>query len=171
MFSFKCGSCGETHEGMPSFGASAPWSYYDIPEAERAARCDLGSHDCVIDGRWFFVRACLEIPVLGHDEPFTWGVWVSLSEPNFLEWLKSFDQDRRSHLGPYFGWLNAWLSPYPETVNLKTMVHLRDGGIRPYIALGPTDHPLAVEQREGITVERVAELYALMAHPGDGQRR
>ena len=73
----------------------------------------------------------------------------------------------RDHVGPFFGWLNAWLKPYPDTVSLKTMVHIRDSGIRPYIELQPTDHPLAVEQRNGITVERVAELYALMMHPVD----
>lgn len=36
MFSFKCASCGEVHEGMPSFGAHAPLSYYDVPQGERA---------------------------------------------------------------------------------------------------------------------------------------
>lgn len=65
---------------------------------------------------------------------------------------------------PFFGWLNTALSPYPDTASLKTQVHLRDGFIRPFIELEPTDHPLAVEQREGITVERVAELYALVVH-------
>jgi hypothetical protein len=49
-------------------------------------------------------------------------------------------------------------------VGLKTMVHLRDNGIRPYIELEPTVHPLAIEQRAGITVERVAEIYSLMMH-------
>lgn len=63
-----------------------------------------------------------------------------------------------------FGWLNAWLKPYPDTINLKTRVHFRDDGIRPYIELEPTDHPLAVEQREGVSVDRVAEIYALMVH-------
>lgn len=45
-----------------------------------------------------------------------------------------------------------------ETVSLKTMVHPRADGIRPYIELEPTDHPLAVEFREGITMERVQEI-------------
>ncbi|MQA38848.1 DUF2199 domain-containing protein [Rugamonas aquatica] len=167
MFSFKCASCGEVHEGMPSFDAHAPLSYYEVPEGEREERCDLGSDDCVVDGEFFFVRGCIEIPVLGETEPFSWGVWVSLSEANFSAWIKCYDLDNRSHVGPFFGWLNAWLKPYPDTVSLKTMVHIRDNGIRPYIELQPTDHPLAVEQRNGITVERVAELYALMMHPVD----
>ena len=53
---------------------------------------------------------------------------------------------------------------YPSTENLKTRVHLRDDGVRPYIELEPTDHPLAVEQRNGITVDRVAEILAYYEH-------
>jgi hypothetical protein len=121
----------------------------------------------VVDEEFFFVRGCIEIPVIGETEPFSWGVWVSLSEANFSEWVKCYDLDERSHVGPFFGWLNAWLKPYPDTINLKTMVHIRDNGIRPYIELQPTDHPLAIEQRNGITVERVAELYSLMMHSTD----
>lgn len=163
-FSFKCSTCSETHHGMPSFGAHAPLSYYEVPEQERASRCDLSSDACVIDGKTFFVRGCLDIPVHGQPEPFSWGVWVSLSEANFLQWVALFDKKERAQMAPYFGWLNAWLSPYPDTMNLKTMVHLRDDGSRPYIELEPTDHPLAVEQRDGISVERVAEIYSLMMH-------
>jgi hypothetical protein len=167
MFSFKCTRCKETHEGMPSFGALAPLSYYEIPEDERGTRCTLRSDDCVIDEKWFFVRGCLEIPVLGEAEPFVWGVWGSLSKANFVEWSNYFGEARRSHTGPYFGWLNAHIGLYPDTRNLKTAVHIRDDGVRPYIELEPTDHPLAIEQREGITVQRVAELYSLMMHPFD----
>ena len=36
--------------------------------------------------------------------------------------------------------------------------------MRPFIELEPTDHPLAVEQREGIPARRVAEFYALVVH-------
>lgn len=163
-FKFVCVSCKEVHEGMPSFGAAAPLSYYEVPEAERERRCHLGSDDCVIDEQYFFVRGCLEIPVIGEEEPFSWGVWVSLSKASYLDWIKHFDVAKRSHCGPYFGWLNAWLEPYPDTINLKTHVHLRDDGIRPFIELEPTEHPLAIEQRNGITRERVAEIYARMVH-------
>jgi hypothetical protein len=53
---------------------------------------------------------------------------------------------------------------YPSTENLKKRSHLRDDGIRPYIELEPTNHPLAVEQRNGIPVGRVAEIYAYCVH-------
>lgn len=166
-FRFHCAACGNFHEGMPSFGTDAPLNYYSVPAAERGQRCVLGTDHCVIDGEDFFVRGCIELPVHGEADPFTWGVWVSLSQRSFKVWSECFDQDVRSHIGPFFGWLNAWLKPYPDTMNIKTRVHLRDNGIRPFIELEPTDHPLAIEQRDGITVERVAELYAALVHDSD----
>lgn len=162
-FEFKCASCGEIHRGMPSLDTASPASYQDIPEAERAKRCSIGTDDCIIDDKWFFVRGCLAIPVHGENDAFVWGIWVSLSESNFEKWRACFHQEKRSHIGPLFGWLNARL-PYPDTFNLKAKVHLRDNLLRPLIELEPTDHPLAVEQRDGITVTRVAELYAQAVH-------
>ena len=163
-FEFRCSTCGEIHKGMPGYSSDAPLTYYSIPVAERASRCLLESETCVIDGNVFLVRGCIEIPVRDEPEALVWGVWASLSEPSFRAWSETYQQDRRSHVGPFFGWLNAWLKPYPDTVGLKTRVHLRDHGQRPWIELEPTDHPLAVEQRNGISIERVAEIYSIMQH-------
>jgi hypothetical protein len=163
-FEFTCAICGQVHRGMPSFGADAPLSYYDVPLQERERRCRLGTDDCVIDDQWFFVCGCIDIPVHGEKEQFTWSVWVSLSEKSFTTWSACFDAKHQTHIGPFFGWLNTWLKPYPDTANLKTRVHLRDDGIRPYIELEPTMHPLAIEQREGISRARLAEIYALAIH-------
>lgn len=166
-FEFYCKGCGKVHQGMPAFDAEAPLSYYAVPKDEREACCQLDSDACIIDGSLYFVRGCLEIPVLGEAEPFSWSVWVSLSEQSFRQWRACYESEKRSHIGPFFGWLDAALMPYPDTMDLKTRVHLRDGSIRPFIELEPTDHPLAVEQREGINIERVGELYAAMMHGVD----
>jgi hypothetical protein len=66
-------------------------------------------------------------------------------------------EGREQELEPMFGWLSTSIPCYPETINLKTMVHTRSVGVRPYIELEPTEHqhPLAIEQREGIAIERV----------------
>ena len=154
---------------MPTFGAEAPLYYYSIPAGERDRRCSIASDICVIDNEFFFVRGCLDIPVIGEEEQFSWGVWVSLSRANFDKFIEHFDHSRRSHIGPFFGWLSAALPLYPDTENLRTRVHLRDNGNRPYIEVEPTDHPLAVEQRSGISVARVAEIYAHYEHSG-GQK-
>lgn len=159
-FRFECPNCGNWHEGMPTFAARAPLYYYSINENERTSRCILSSDECVIDGEYFFVRGCIELPVHGASEPFIWGVWVSLSKANFQSFRDVYNQGKSSHIGPFFGWLSAELPLYPSTENLKTMIHLRDNGIRPYIELEPTDHPLAIEQRTGISVQRVANFVA-----------
>jgi hypothetical protein len=164
VFRFKCASCDEWHEGAPAFGAEAPLYYYGVPPEERPTRCVLRSDTCVVDHEHFFVRGNLEIPVHGETEPLVWGVWVSLSKANFDRFVGCFDTPERSHIGPFFGWLSAELPLYPNTENLKTRAHLRDHGIRPFIELEPTDHPLAIEQRQGISTERVSEIYAHHIH-------
>jgi len=67
---------------------------------------------------------------------------------------------------PYFGWFSTSLPGYPETLNLKTNVYTRPVGQRPLIKLEPTDHPLAVEQQEGITMARVQEIVEIVVHDG-----
>ncbi|MFF0442053.1 DUF2199 domain-containing protein [Kitasatospora sp. NPDC004614] len=52
----------------------------------------------------------------------------------------------------------------PSTVNLKTNLHTKPIGQRPLIELEPTDHPLTVEQRAGITRDRVREIAEAVLH-------
>lgn len=52
------------------------------------------------------------------------------------------------------------------TLGVKTHVHTEPVGTRPHIVLEPTEHPLAVEQRTGITVERVQRIAEAILHPG-----
>ncbi|PYE37197.1 hypothetical protein C8J35_101466 [Rhizobium sp. PP-F2F-G38] len=164
MFRFQCKVCENWHEGMPGFGSDAPLHLYHIPTAERPVRCALTGDTCIIDETAFFVQGNIEIPVHDADEPFIWGVWVSLSQKHFLEFVELLDVSEREGYGPYFGWLSAGFKVYPDTADLKTKVHLRARGQRPSIELEPTEHPLAVEQRTGISVERLAEIYAAYVH-------
>lgn len=45
-------------------------------------------------------------------------------------------------------------------------MHTQPVGLRPLVELQPTDHPLAVEQLEGMTVARVQEIAELLLHEG-----
>ena len=164
-FGFECASCGQYHVGMPSFGWDYPVQYLAIPEAERERRVDLSSDACVIDEKWFFVRGCLEIPVEDHDEPLSWGVWCSLSQENFLRYGELFDAVSRQADESFFGWLCSSVPGYPETQQLKTMVRVRPWPTRPFVELEPTDHPLAIEQRQGITARRARAIAQSVMHP------
>ncbi|MEU3843637.1 DUF2199 domain-containing protein [Streptomyces sp. NPDC028635] len=57
------------------------------------------------------------------------------------------------------------------TLNLKTHVHTRPIGERPFVGLEPTDRPLAVEQRKGIILDRVRETAEAVLHSGDGPKQ
>lgn len=164
--SFTCRTCGKKIEEIPAFASDRPVNYWDVPEEKRKKDVKLTSDSCVIADRFFFIRGCLEIPIINREDHFEWGVWVSLKEENFHIWKKHYRTKKRSHIGPFFGWLSTVLPVYPDTQNLKTMVHLRDNGIRPYIELEETDHPLSMEQHRGITMERVHQIIHELEHPG-----
>jgi len=111
------------------------------------------------------VRGCVEIPVHDEEEPFIWGVWVSLSEKSFNRFLELYEVNERDQEEPFFGWLNGCFADYAtEDVNLKTQVHLRNNGVRPYIEIEKTDFPLSLEQHNGISKERLIEIYERMKH-------
>ncbi len=163
--SFVCATCGVSHPGPPlSYGARAPYAYERLSRMNRFFRASLGSDTCVIRREHFFVLGSISIPVVGRTEAFSWSVWVSLSRPNFGRSLALWNSPGRETEPPYFGWLNTLLPGYPSTLSLKTSVQTQPVGIRPAILLEPTDHPLAIEQREGISWERVHEIAATVLH-------
>ncbi len=163
--SYTCSCCGQVYHGLPlAYGFNAPVYWYDLSEAEREARGILTGEQCEIDGQHFFVHGRICIPVHDGSDDFEWGVWVSLSARNYERMLDLWQTPGREAEPPYFGWLSSVLPGYPSTLNLKTMVHTRPVGERPTIELEPTDHPLAVEQRHGITLRRVQEIAELMLH-------
>lgn len=161
MPSYRCVHCGQVHDGILAFHADRPTPYWDVPEGQRDSDVFLTSDSCVIADRFYFIHGCLELPIHGIEDVFTWGVWVSLQEDNFFIWQDNYDVPNRSHIGPFFGWLCTNLPIYPDTLHLKTHVHLRDDGIRPRIELEITDHPLSKEQHDGISIERALELVHL----------
>jgi hypothetical protein len=148
-----------------SYGADAPQFFYDVPEAERDRRCRLTEDLCVVDDTHFFIRGSLELPVVDGDGVFVWGMWTSLSKDNFQRITSRWDAPDRDRDPPCFGWLSTALPYTPPTINLKTLVHSRERGLRPRVELEPTDHPLAVDQRTGVNRARIQDFAERLLHP------
>ncbi len=162
---YVCHICGKVHKGPPlSYGAAAPAQWYGVPERERKKRTRLSSDQCEIDSQFFYVLGNIDIPLLGAPGVFQWSVWVSLSQANYERMRKLWNKRGRELEPPYFGWLSTVLPVYPPTLSLKTHVHTLPVGVRPFIELEPTDHPLAVEQRTGITMQRVRQIADVLLH-------
>ena len=167
MPAWRCGTCGDVHEELPlSYGPDAPEAWLAIPDDERADRGELSTDQCVIDGEHFFLRGRIEIPIHGSREPFAWLIWTTLSETNFRRASERWNTAGREAEPPYFGWLNTELRAVYEasTMNLKTFVHTRPVGQRPFVELLETSHPLQREQHEGISWARVQEIAEIVLH-------
>jgi len=166
-FEFRCRSCGDIHRGSPSFAYTKPAQYFEIPEHQREARIALGTDTCVIDDSVHLIRAILEVPIIGVEDPFMWGVWVSQSEANFERYVATFDDDQLGEMS--FGWLAVTLPGYAashETAwqSLACNVHWGRSGQRPAIELQVSDHPLYYDQVNGIDWPRATELARLALH-------
>lgn len=169
MTGFLCATCGEYHDQLPMcFGPSAPALWFSIPEAERNKRSELSTDQCIIDGKHFYILGRIVLPVCDAPDLFVWLAWVSLSETNFYRTSELWDKPGRESEPPCFGWLQSALPYEKSTLNLKTMVVTQPIGVRPLIEIEPTDHPLAIEQQNGITMARVQEIAEVVLH---NQRR
>jgi hypothetical protein len=135
-----------------------------VPENEYEQRVVENADQCIVDDKYFYIRGHIEIPVLNHDEPFVWSVWVSLSKASFEHVCERWESEGRENDDPYFGWLMTNLPCYPETLHLKTSVQSQPVGQVPLITVEPGEHPLAIEQHEGITMHRVHELVHQLMH-------
>jgi len=179
-FEFKCADCGALHRGSPSFGYKHPPQYLDVPEEDRAARVWLSEDACVISPAAgeqsgkpdYYIRGILEVPIHGASEPFLWGVWVTQSKESFDRYLETFRKDQSDDGS--FGWLPVSMPHYrrigqgEQLENLRCNVvwqgQINGRGQRPLIQLQECDHPLFIDQRDGISWERAIEIARLVMH-------
>lgn len=167
IFAYTCSCCDQVHEGSPSFGYKTPYYYASLSEEEQRTIARCSGDLCTIErpeGNEYFIRCVLEIPIHGVEEPFTWGVWASLSEKSFKRYEETYDDPQDGDV--FFGWFANGLPFYPQTLSLPSDVVVRPGGKRPYIRLhGDRDHPLVHDQRDGISIARAQEIAEAVMHP------
>ncbi len=163
---FLCTRCGAEHDPLPlSYSVKAPEAVTRIPPNELEQRVVFSPDQCVIDGRDFYLRGRIPIPVKGVEQPFIWGVWAEVSPKNFIRTNELWTVDGREQEPTFSGWLDNVILPYGDTLNLEVRVHTQPVGRRPHFEIANPDHPLAIEQREGITLLRVQEIAEELLHP------
>lgn len=161
---WQCTLCGIDHDELPEcFGIEAPWRAL-VPENEFESRVDLTPDQCVVDETHYFIRGHIEIPIHGHHAPLSFSVWSSLSERSFLHMCDRWDEADRGSDPPYFGWLCSPISVYPSTIHLKLSVQSRPPGRTPLFTVEPTEHPLAMDQQQGISIARWHDIAHQLLH-------
>jgi hypothetical protein len=162
QYTWTCKCCGKQFNELPTcFHIPAPDLWMELTEAEQESRGEINEDFCFLDEH-IFIRGMIEIPIIGEPEQFAWDIWVSVTPKSFNRYVELSQGPEFAEEPPVFGWLCNNIPTYPGGTQLKTHVHFRSGGFRPVIELEPTDHPLAVERRNGIPLCRVEEIVTLV---------
>jgi hypothetical protein len=167
---WTCGTCAAEH-GWP-FDLAArtpdPWPHGEDYEHNGALRMDgdfLSEDFCVLDGKHFMIRCVLTIPVQGLDSDFGFGCWSTLSRENFDKYLGGFDSGDYGDNSMWSGWLVNRLENFTaRTDPVALWVQPRGGRQRPLLWVQDDDHPLAIAQEQGITADRVLEIFQHYGH-------
>ena len=153
-----CSICGRTHDRFGALVMPSPDPWLALTEAQRrGGLCD--SDLCrTPDGR-NFVFAILEMPLVGGPQPaIEFGVWAALGEDDLRRYYETYNDRDQSKIGALSGTLANEIEGFAGSFGLKATVLPQDRGERPLLKLASADHPLAVAQREGVSVHKVLEI-------------
>lgn len=162
---FRCACCGESLPGLFDIGYDHPdpWPHGLLRDsAQTVLRIggDALDADLCTLGDDRFIKGLVELPLTRSDQIFAFGVWVSLHPDNFTSYTDAFGTDGEASIGPCFGWLCNDLPLYGIGEPLETTVRFRGGTRRPSIHVQDTRNDLARDQTEGITLDRLLDIYA-----------
>jgi hypothetical protein len=152
---YKCNICGNEHDEWPALTFISPANYDSLSEEDKQTIASLDSDFCIIkhpEQTDKFIRCTLTQKVNDHCEDLEYGLWVSLSEKSFQDYLDNYD--RKDYETKYFGWLCNTIPDYDFSKSIPTTVFTRLAGQRPEIVPHEDfDHPFVRDYYEGITKE------------------
>ena len=130
-----CSCCGESYD---DFSVAYNEPNYDLHLDNKMSM--KGEDFCIMDGEYYFIRCILEIPIINHTHPFTWGVWVSQSKTNFEIYKDNFKKDTKDR--HTFGYLSNELNEYSGSQGLHAQVCFQNDGNRPKVILEEAENQL-----------------------------
>jgi hypothetical protein len=144
--------------GLPmDLAFQEPGGWNDLSSDVRG-RSDLSDDFCRIDHGGGtvdrFIRCLLPIPVMGLQEEFRFGVWMSVSEASWNVYDGGFDTGVYEREG-CFGYLGHTIPDFPGSFLLHADVYFGHQRQRPRVTLHDADHALVRAQKEGVTPEQV----------------
>jgi hypothetical protein len=160
-----CSVCHKRHPELPgAIGYLRPAHYFMVPEADREARIRINEDLCQIDDQFFLIRGVIEVPLLDgatiEGTPwFEWGMWAAVSSRSFHRYLELYEVDGSAE-PPFDGLLSGEPPGYADLLEHPVSVQLRTATQRPLLILKPSNHRLYLEQTQGITLQRVHEIFA-----------
>ena len=157
----KCSGCGQVHnfEDM-DLVFEFPDEMSKMSEDMRSERCAYTPDICVIDMERYLIRGVIHMNVLEGNRYWGIGAWAQVSEKDFLRYKELWSDEKQGQEPPFKGTIANMMpdDEYPSTMGMSCEVQLTDASSRPKIILTNVAHPLAIEQRKGISSEKVIHL-------------
>jgi hypothetical protein len=141
-----------------------PDSIHDLNNDERDRRAWLTEDFAVLDDSRFYVRGLLEIPIPELEARFGYGVWLEVEQPDFAELLEHWKDPEQSGFAPTPGRLANEVAPYIATNGLPALLQPIAADLLPVVEVLDSAHPLALDQRDGITAPESDRLAATVLH-------
>jgi len=159
-----CSKCGKEHPleeleltfRRPDHAAS-------LSTDDRARLVRENSDLCVIEGKQFFVRALLPLPVESREAPYCIGLWVEVTQAAFERVYDLWDSDEQLHEPPFAVRIANEIPTPGGSLGLHAELRLTGPTTRPEVFLQPSQHQLYIEQARGIDGHRAFEYSTLFA--------
>jgi hypothetical protein len=170
----KC-SCGETHVGLIALSMLRPVGFPETIEAEpdTALRTDgnfLSTSYCVWEGKFFAIRMAMPMVIQGVPPPaLLLSVWASVDEPSFKAYLAAVNGGTLNPNAQAPARLVNRIGGFPNTSGILGVAFQQPNEAPVFLALKgpdgkPSTNPIIPEQRNGITLDRLFEIYAENNH-------
>lgn len=159
-----CSKCGEEHslEEM-ELTFRRPDDVARLSAEERARLVQENNDLCVIEGKRFFIRALLPLPVESRDIPYCIGLWVEVTQETFERVYELWDSDDQVREPPFAAQIANEIPTACGSLGLHAEIRLTGPTTRPDVFLQPSQHQLYIEQTRGIDDHRTFEYSALFA--------
>ena len=163
----RCDVCAQIHRDVAKvLGTSAPDDWLAVSNGERL-EAELTPDVCILPHKGatrHFIRGHIQLPVVSPEsDVFVWSVWVEVDEDSMAAIAHSWSDPNRAAMAPLSGRLATELPYEQPTKGLQVTVYTRDPGQVPLLMMSTGSfHTLAAEQRNGVSVHRVAEFSELL---------
>lgn len=173
---FAC-SCGERHVGLFPINMLTPLGWkgsqdYDDDANVRLDGTFISANYCVSEGQGYALRMRLPLQMRGAaPAAFMYTVWAAVDRVYFEAYLNAKKAGTLSADNRFGARLVNRIAGYHDTANLVGVGFQQEDGWPPLLLLaGPQpytnrpEHPIMQDQRNGIDVDKMLELFAAYGH-------
>lgn len=168
MDKYLCEICGKKHDIYGGFGAMEPDCIIRLSEEERIKRVEKNGPLLLIDKLFFLVKGTIFIEVKDISEWVNFEVWARIEVEDFQKKLEEVRKDIFDK--PFIGRLESDVFFYEKVKNMKVDVVLPNEGEEVVFEILEENHPMRIDQKNGISKEKIIGWMQNMNHPKPNEK-